>query len=221
MINSITSPEEARYGMVEGQIRPNNVQDNRVIDAMSSVRREKFVPKSLAGVAYIDEDLEISEGRYIMEPMVFARMLDAVQVKEGEHVLDIACARGYSSAVFSILAESVVSLEEDEELVKLATDTLAAEDYNNVAVVQGDMTKGLKKQGPFDLIFIGGMVDEVRDELLAQLSENGRLLCILNEKGFGRVVLMTYKNNIKATRVLFDASIPALKSFSMKKTFLF
>ena len=153
MINSITSPEEARYGMVEGQIRPNNVQDNRVIDAMSSVRREKFVPKSLAGVAYIDEDLEISEGRYIMEPMVFARMLDAVQVKEGEHVLDIACARGYSSAVFSILAESVVSLEEDEGLVQLATDTLAAEDYNNVAVVQGDMTKGLKKQGPFDFDF--------------------------------------------------------------------
>ena len=221
MTKSLTSPTQARYGMIEGQIRPNNVQDHRVIDAMASVRREKFVPKSLQGVAYLDEDLQIAAGRYMMEPMIFAKMLSAVQIKEDEHVLDIACANGYSSAVFSILAESVVSLEEDEELANTATKTLAEEGYNNVAVVTGDMTKGLEKQGPFDLIFIGGSTDKISDDILKQLSEKGRLVCIINENGFGRAVLMTYKNNIRSKKVLFDAAVPTLKAFEVKEKFSF
>lgn len=221
MTKSLTSPTQARYGMIEGQIRPNNVQDHRVIDAMASVRREKFVPKPLQGVAYLDEDLKIADGRYMMEPMIFAKMLSAVQIKEDEHVLDIACASGYSSAVFSILAESVVSLEEDEELAKTATKTLAEEGYNNVAVVTGDMTKGLEKQGPFDLIFTGGSTDQISDNILKQLSENGRLICILNENGFGRAVLMTYKNNIRSKKILFDAAVPTLKAFEIKPKFSF
>ena len=142
----MTSFAQARSHMVEGQIRPNKVTDEALLDVMAAIPREKFVPKPLQGVAYLDEDLLVGDNRYMMEPMVFARLLDAANIKETDVVLDIACGRGYSSAVLSKLSEAVVALEDNEELANYATDQLAEIGCDNVAVVTRDLTKGYPEQ---------------------------------------------------------------------------
>ncbi|WP_321392098.1 protein-L-isoaspartate O-methyltransferase [Emcibacter sp.] len=217
----MTNASQARSSMIEGQLRPNNINDENVIEAIASVNREKFVPKAFAGVAYVDEDIRVAEGRYLMEPMVFGRLLSEAHIKPTDLVLDIACGTGYSSAVLARLAEAVVALEEDDGLVETGTAVLAEEACDNVAVVKGDITAGLAKQGPYDLIFINGMVDDVPQTLLEQLSENGRLVCVLNDRGVGKASLVTYKDKVRGVRTLFDAAIPPLAAFARKEEFSF
>ena len=104
----------ARQHMIDCQLRPNEVNNERIIEAIVSVNREKFVPKNLSGVAYLDDDIQVAPGRSIMAPMVFARLVDAATVEKQDLVLDVGCATGYSSAVLGRLADAVVALEEDE-----------------------------------------------------------------------------------------------------------
>jgi len=111
----------ARFHMVEGQIRPNHVTDPRVLAAMSEIPRERFVPEGRQSVAYVDEDIEIAPGRYLMEPMVLARLVQEARIRPQDVVLDVGCATGYSSAILAQLAEAVVALEEDEMLSTRAT----------------------------------------------------------------------------------------------------
>jgi len=212
---------QARSNMVEGQLRPNQVVSEPLIKAISAVNREKFVPKNLNGVAYIDEDIEVVPGRFIMEPMVFGRLVEVAHVKPTDLVLDIGCATGYSTAVFCRLSEAVVGLEETDDLVEMATSILSEEACDNVAVVKGALNEGLAAQGPYDLIFINGQVDEIPQTLLDQLAEGGRLICVLNENGIGKAVMVSNNEGIMGTRVFFDASVPELSAFSKKETFQF
>lgn len=211
----------ARQHMIDGQLRPNEVNDEVIIEAIASVCRERFVPKNLSGVAYHDDDIQVAPGRSLMKPMVFARMIDAVNVKETDLVLDVGCATGYSSAVLGRLAEAVVALEEDSNLVEAATDILAAESCDNVAVVTGSLVEGLAAQGPYDLIFINGMIDQLPDTLVDQIAEGGRLICVLNDNGIGKATYVTCESGIVGKRVLFDANIPAFDAFKKKEKFVF
>lgn len=211
----------ARQHMIDGQLRPNEVNDEVIIGAIASVCREKFVPKNLSGVAYHDNDIEVAPGRSLMGPMVFARLVDAAKVKDTDLVLDVACATGYSSAVLGRLAEAVVALEEDQKLVEIATDVLAVESCDNVAVVTGSLTEGLAAQGPYDLIFINGMIDHLPDTLVDQIADGGRLICVLNDNGVGKATYVTCENGIIGKRVLFDANIPSLDAFKKNDKFVF
>lgn len=211
----------ARQHMIDGQLRPNEVNDEVIIGAIASVCREKFVPKNLSGVAYHDNDIEVAPGRSLMGPMVFARLVDAAKVKDTDLVLDVACATGYSSAVLGRLAEAVVALEEDQKLVEIATDVLAVESCDNVAVVTGSLTEGLAAQGPYDLIFINGMIDHLPDTLVDQIADGGRLICVLNDNGIGKATYVTFENGIIGRRVLFDANIPSLDAFKKNDKFVF
>ncbi len=211
----------ARQHMIDGQLRPNEVNDEVIIGAIASVCREKFVPKNLSGVAYHDNYIEVTPGRSLMGLMVFARLVDAAKVKDTDLVLDVACATGYSSAVLGRLAEAVVALEEDQKLVEIATDVLAVESCDNVAVVTGSLTEGLAAQGPYDLIFINGMIDQLPDTLVDQIADGGRLICVLNDNGVGKATYVTCENGIIGKRVLFDANIPSLDAFKKKDKFVF
>lgn len=211
----------ALSNMVDCQLRPNEVNDERVIDAVKAVPREVFVPKAKRSIAYVDEDLEVGEGRFIMEPRVFGRLLAAADIAETDIVLDIGCATGYSAAVLAGLADAVVAVEENEKLAAAAEKNLAALEIMNVAVVTCTMCDGVAKQGPFDVIFIEGAVEEVPQALLKQLKDGGRLVCAKVEAGVGRAHIIRKQGTEFVGQNLFDANVMALPGFEAPQAFVF
>lgn len=217
----MTEYDAARRNMVLSQLEPNRVNDPRILDAMGSLPREYFVPKSLAGVAYVDEDLPIGQDRCLMEPMVLARLIDALAIRAGDLVLDVACGTGYSAAVLSRLAGTVVAVEGDAELVTRAGANLDKLGCDNVAVVEGDVRAGRADQGPFSAILIDGGVEEVPQELLAQLAPGGRLACVVRDGPTGKAMLFTESGGIVGKRPLFDSAVPVIPGFERPKAFAF
>lgn len=217
----MTNFAAARAHMIDCQLRPNEVNDERLIGAMEEVARENFVPKGKRAIAYVDEDLEIASGRYLMEPMVFARLLAAANIQPKDLVLDIGCATGYSAAVIAAMADAVVALEQDEELVAAAEKKLSAAEVMNAAVVKGALRDGVAKQGPYDVIVIEGGVEEIPEGLVKQLKDGGRLVCVKLEGGVGRAHIVTMEDGIAAGRNVFDANIQPLAGFQQEKGFVF
>ncbi len=213
--------QAARTVMVQSQLRPNRLTDERLADALLSVPRERFLPRLLSTVAYADEDLPLGSGRYLMEPMVLARLLQAAAIAPDEVVLHVGCATGYASAVMARLASSVVALEGNPELAARAIETLSDLQVANAAVVEGDPAQGLADQGPFDVILIDGAVDRVPPALLDQLAEGGRLLAVLRGNGIGVATIWRRENGIIGHRPLFDAATPVLPGFEAQAGFVF
>ncbi len=213
--------ELARDLMIDGQLKPNQVNDPRVLDAFRAVPRELFVPAALKGVAYIDEDMEVAPGRYLLEPMVLARMIQAANPGPRDVALDIACGTGYSAALLAQLAGAVVAVEEDQELVDRATGTLLDLRYDSVVVVKSPLTQGWAEQAPYDVIVINGMVEDVPQALLDQLNENGRLVAVENMRGVGKAMLYIKEGGIIGRRELFDAASPLLPGFVKPRGFVF
>jgi protein-L-isoaspartate(D-aspartate) O-methyltransferase len=212
----------ARQSMVKSQIRPNQVNDPEVLAAMSELPRETFLPKALQGVAYVDEDLPLGNGRYVMEPCVLARLLQAATVQATDVALVIGCTTGYSAAVLSRLASAVVAIESDAKLVQAATNTLAELRIDTVAVMQGELKEGCPKQAPFDVIVLDGAVCEIPDALVEQLADGGRLVAVVRKnQAVGRGVLIVRKGDVIARRELFDATIPWLPGFEPAPGFVF
>ena len=212
----------ARTHMIDGQLRPNEVNDERVLDAIRSVPREHFVPKAKRAVAYVDEDLDLGGGRFLMEPMIFAKLIVAADIRAGDLILDIGCASGYSSAVLAHLGDAVVALEEETELAGLAEKKLAELEVMNAAVVTGTLTAGVAKQGPYDVIFIEGAVEQVPPALIRQLKDGGRLVCVHREYGpVARGHLITMEAGVAAPQDLFDANVPVLPGFTKEQGFVF
>jgi len=213
--------QAARKAMVDSQLRPNRLTDDRIADAMLTLPREKFLPKSLAGVAYVDEDIHLGNGRYVMEPMVLARMLQVAGIGPTDTVLHVGCATGYASAVMAMLAGTVVALESDSELAATATELLAELQIANAAVVEGDLAKGLADQGPYDLILVEGAVSSVPQALVDQIADGGQLLAIVRGNGVGVATLYRRENGVVGHRALFDAATPVLPGFEARKAFVF
>ncbi|WP_281300104.1 MULTISPECIES: protein-L-isoaspartate O-methyltransferase [unclassified Iodidimonas] len=211
----------ARLAMIAGQIRPNRVSDDQVLAAIEAIPRESFVPKALRGVAYVDEDLEIADGRYLMEPMVFARMIMEAEIRPDDVVLDVGAATGYSTAVLSKLAETVVALEEDDDLLTRAGAKLAELGCDNAVVIKGDLTAGAPEQGPFDVIVLNGAVEYIPDALIGQLADGGRLVCVHMHDGLSRAHVMVKSGDAVGGRDVFDAFTPLLPGFSKAPAFRF
>ena len=208
--------------MVESQIRTNKVTDTRVIEAFEAVAREAFVGPDKRGYAYIDEDLEVAPGRYLMEPMVLARLLQAAAPAAGDIALDIGCATGYSTAILARLVQTVVGLECESALADGANATLNALDVDNAVVVEGPLQKGYGKQAPYDIIVFQGAVATVPDEVKRQLSDGGRLVAVIvDEQGLGRATLIRRSGEVFSARTLFDASTPLLPGFAREVGFVF
>lgn len=212
----------ARLNMVESQIRTNKVTDQRVIAAFEAVPRELFVGEAKRGIAYIDEDLEVASGRYLMEPMVLARLLQAAAPAPSDIALDIGCASGYSTAVLAHLAETVVGVESDRELREEANRTLNALDVDNAVVVEGTLDAGYQKQAPYNVIVFQGAVSEVPEGVKRQLSDGGRLVAVVcDEAGIGRATVVQRTGESFSSRILFDAATPLLPGFAREAGFVF
>ena len=212
----------ARLNMVENQIRPNRVTDERLLVAIAEVPRERFVPKRLQGNAYVDQDLALGDGRYLMEPVVFARLLQAAAIGPGDVVLDIGCGTGYSAAVLGKLAGTVVALESDAALAEQAIEALTELDVDNAAVVEGPLDEGYPRQAPYDVIVLGGSVDAVPDAIADQLVEGGRLVAVVNvAPTVGNIEVIHRLRGGLSRRQLFDAAVPILPGFAAEHSFVF
>ena len=214
--------DAARAHMIESQIRPNKVTDDRVLAAMAEIQRELFVPEPLRSVAYVDDDLPLGGGRYLMEPMVAARLLQAASVERTDVALMVGVGAGYEAAVLARLARAVVALEEDPQLARGARAALVDHGIAAVSVVEGPLVSGHRQRAPFDVIMFGGAVAEVPNEIVAQLAEGGRLVAVVKAAGgVGRATVTTKTGGAIARRVMFDAATPLLPGFQPKPTFVF
>lgn len=212
----------ARMNMVDSQLRTNRVTDPRVLDAFEEVPRERFVPRHLQPIAYVDEDLKITEERYLMEPMVLARLLDAAEIAADDVVLVVGAATGYSCALVARIAATVVGLESDRKLAGQAEKTLDELGADNAVIVTGDLAKGYPKQAPYNVVLINGAVAEVPRRMTDELAEGGRLLTVLKAgPGMGKAVRFERVGDAVGRRTLFDAATPILPGFEREPGFVF
>ncbi|WP_394891673.1 protein-L-isoaspartate O-methyltransferase [Mesorhizobium sp. AaZ16] len=222
-----TDYSEQRVKMVDGQIRTTDVTKLALLDAMLTVPREAFVSANRRSLAYIDEDLLIAApdgdrgARYLMEPSPFAKLVQLADVKPSDFVLDVGCGTGYCSAVLSRLASSVIALESDPTLAEFATDALAELGYDNAVVVQGPLREGYASEAPYDVIFVGGSVEEVPQTFFDQLKEGGRLVVVVGQGNAGVARLYLKTAGEVSGRSAFNAAIKPLPGFERVRTFEF
>jgi protein-L-isoaspartate(D-aspartate) O-methyltransferase len=214
-----------RRTMVDGQVRTSDVNDPRLLAAMLSLPRERFVPHDRAELAYLDLDIPVSAAgrplRRLLKPMVLAKLVQAADIVETDRVLDIGCATGYSSALLGRLAGAVDALEEDATLAEFATKTLAALGAANVTVVTGALNAGWPAGGPYDVILLEGAGEVVPHGLRGQLREGGRLVCVIGRGPASRAMLFRSLEGALSGMPLFDASAPLLPGFAKAPEFVF
>jgi len=211
--------EDARRKMVASQVRPADVTDRRLQDAMLAIPRERFLPRSMAGSAYADMEVDLGEGRRFMSPRDFAKLVQALAVKSGDLVLDLACARGYSTAILSRLCETVIGIESNKAFASKAEGALSDVGADNAVIVTGDVKKGAPEQGPFDVILVNGAVEVVPDAWLDQIAEGGRMAVIVRERGVGRARLFTRHGGVVGSRDVFDSMTSVLPGFEREPEF--
>ena len=212
----------ARETMVDGQVRPSDVTNRAVIDAMLQVPRERFVSASKASVAYADTSLEIAPGRKMLSPRVFAKLLDCAELGPEDSVLDVGCGTGYSSAVISLVVRGVVGIESDEALLSRAETTLSSLGLDNAAVVAAPLSEGIPDQAPFDKIIIQGAIGTEPTALLEQLAENGHLLAVVAGSGMSGAAYMWSKvGGTVSKRLAFSATASILQGFEPSPEFAF
>jgi protein-L-isoaspartate(D-aspartate) O-methyltransferase len=215
----------ARRMMVDGQIRTSDVTDLRLIAAMLDVPRERFVPHAKAELAYLDFDLPVThevreaDARHLLKPVVLAKMIQAADLEEGDNVLDVGCATGYSAAILARLARSVTALEQDATLARHARENLAGD--QNVTLVTGPLVEGAAGQGPYDVILLGGATEVEPLALFRQLKDGGRLVTVMGRTPNGRATLYRRDGADISGRPIFDAAAPTLPGFAAVPTFVF
>lgn len=210
-----------RTKMVDGQVRTTDVTSLPLLDALLSVPREEFVPAARRSLAYIDEDLEIAPGRYLMEPSPFARLVQLAEIQPGDFVLDVGAGTGYSAAVLSRLAGSVVALEQDPALAARAQSVLSLLGYDTVAVVEGPLADGYPAQAPYDIILLEGAVETIPQALFSQLKDGGRLLAVEGHGNSGVVRVHVKHGSSVSARRAFNAAVKPLPGFNNVPTFEF
>jgi len=205
--------------MVDTQVRPSDVTKFPIIDAMLSVPREAYVPNALREAAYVGENLDLGEGRTLLEPRTFAKMIDALEIETSDVILDIGCGFGYSTAILARLGDFAVGLEDDATRATDAQAILSEQGIDNAAVMEGVLAEGVVKSGPYDIIVLQGAVEVVPDTVTDQLREGGRIAAIFAEGALG-VVRIGYKiDGLVNWRFAFNAGAPVLSGFEKDVAF--
>ena len=212
----------ALWNMVDCQLRPNLVSDPEVIEAFLKVPRDRFVPEDRRSIAYADRNIDIGDGRVLMAPMFFGKVLQYCAISPTEIVLDVACGLGYGCAVLSSLAGTVIGLESLPSMVSEGSALLTDLSLDNAIVVSGDLRNGLEEEGPYDVIIVEGSVGVFPDQYEKQLASGGRLVLFERLKnGNGQAVVYLKHGNTLSRRILFDAILPVLPEFVVEPGFVF
>lgn len=210
-----------RGKMVDSQLRTTDVTSHSVLNAFLDIPREDFVPEALKPLAYIDDDLEIAPGRFLMKPSPLGKLLQLAEITKQDFVLEIGTGSGYTTALLARLSAAVVTVESDSALQAQAKANLHAPVYAHVSFVSAPLEEGYAVDSPYDLIFINGAVEHVPQALLNQLRPGGRLIAVI---GYGNVARATQFVKIAGSETgtpFFNASIPALPGFRKAREFVF
>lgn len=214
--------DSARKTMVDTQLRPSGVTDDRLINVMRRVPREEFVPEDMKTVAYSDTEVQLQAGQRAMpSPAVFAKLVQLADIKATDVVLDVGCGTGYSTAVIAELASAVVAIENDSSLVETANTVLADLDVGNAAIVEADLADGMPSEAPFDVIILEGTVDSVSPKLLDQLKDGGTLVAMVFDRGVPTAEVHLRTGNSVSMRKDFNMAFPALESMRAEPEFTF
>ena len=214
--------EAARANMIERQLQPNKVTDERVIRAFAGIRRELFVPERLHAIAYADADLPLGNGRYLMAPMVAARLLQAAEIARNDTALVVSAGVGYEATLIALLGRNVIALEDDPDLARLGRSALVEHRIAAVTFIEGGARQGQRARAAYDVILFAGAVAEIPGDVSAQLGEGGRMVAVLrSDDGIGRATLITRTGGVLASRAIFDAATPLLPGFARKPAFSF
>jgi protein-L-isoaspartate(D-aspartate) O-methyltransferase len=211
----------ARRHMVDGQVRTADVTDLRILAAMLEIPRERFLPAASAGLAYLDLDLPVGKdgSRRLLKPMVLAKLIHAADIAPGDRVLDIGCASGYGAAVLARVAGQVTALEQDADLAQAARTVLAGQP--NVRVVSGALPAGWPQGSPYNVIVLEGATEIPPEVFLSQLTEGGRLVCILGGGPGAKAMLYRRSGDGLGGRPIFDATAAVLPGFAKAPVFAF
>ena len=209
----------ARNLMVDGQLRPNKVTDRRILDAMRSLPRENFVPQNLAALAYIDKGLALGGGRFLLEPLVMARLVQLARPRAGETALIVGSATGYGAAILAACGVQVTALEQEPALIEIARRALPD---TAITFVQGPLAEGHAAGAPYDLVVIEGAVPQVPEGIGRQVADGGRLVTIIMANGVsGYAALAEPTTGGLRAQAAFDANAPLLPGLAPAKSFTF
>ena len=203
--------DQARHNMIEQQIRPWEVLDQRVLNLLSTVPREDFVPSAYRNLAFADTNIPLGEGQVMMSPKVEARILQALNPQDNETVLEIGTGSGFVTALLAKLAKQVVSVDINPEMTRQAGEKLAAHGISNVTLETGDAARGWDTHTPYDVIVITGSLPLLPDNFKQALTIGGRLLAIVGDSPAMEVLLITRVGETEwAEEGLFETDLPAL-----------
>jgi len=209
----------SRTAMVDCQVRPSDVTKYPIIAAMLDIPREVYVPTDLRAVAYVGAHVNLGGGRVVLDPRIFAKMLDALDVQPSELVLNVACSLGYGTAVLARLADFIVGLEENPDMAQEAQANLSAQSVDNAVVETGPLAEGAAKHGPYDVIVVEGGVQTTQMALLDQLKEGGRIAAIVYDDAAGQCRIGVKIDGKVSWRASFDANAPVLPGFEKLEAF--
>lgn len=208
-----------RSKMIDSQIRTTDVTSHSILTAFFNVERETFVEERLKPIAYIDNDLEIAPGRYMMAPSPLAKLVQLVAIAKTDSVLEIGAGTGYATAILAQLAAAVVAVESDAALFETAQANV--KDIANVTLARGDLASGHPAKAPYDIIFINGAVDQVPESLFSQLKEGGRLVAVIGEGLSSGARIYVREQGRHSERFAFNASVRKLPGFDKSAEFVF
>lgn len=202
--------EQARFNMVEQQIRPWDVLDFDVLDTLMEIPREQFVEAGLQGLAYSDTELPLPNGAKMLEPKVVARLVQGLKLTKQDKVLEIGTGSGYATAVLAAMAGEVVTCDVDAAQQQRAQAALNQLGYANITYTQHDGLTEASTGAPFDAVYVGGAVSQVPEVLKNQLKDGGRMVVIVGGQPVQRALLLTRNGDTFAEQVLFDTLVAHL-----------
>jgi protein-L-isoaspartate(D-aspartate) O-methyltransferase len=204
----------AREAMVDSQLRPQGVTDERVLRAMGSIAREKFLPRHTQPLAYVDRAVAMSPGRFLPAPAVLGQLLTQLMLEPGQRMLIVGAGTGYSTAVLKDMGLEAIALESDAELAAQAREL-------GIEVVEGPLDAGWKKAAPYDRILIDGAVEEIPEAIIKQLADGGRLAAAVLDRGVTRLIVGRAVGGAFGYYSIGDAGVPALPGFTRPRAFTF
>ena len=207
--------------MIDGQVKPLSNIETNILEALYNIDRKDYTPENFKDFSYSEKNIYLGNERYLLKPAITAKLLSALEVETLETVLIIGSATGYSAAIISKIAETVICIEEDQDLITFSESIASSSSINNIVFINNKLSKGYIDQGPYSCILIEGGIEEVPNIILDQIAEGGKLVTVNTQNDTGSAIKYIRKNNQIISQFLFSIEVPTLKSFEKAKKFKF